>query len=1155
MNIFLKYQKVIITLIFSVVMLFPELYAQVDMSIVITFDSPPTTATAIKAPLKYNKDFALSMQIDDGNESIFTAAYPVFMGGIYGGQTFPGLTYTDGCGNEINFKMSTAQFSFNGNGENGPDTHVPGSGYGQVTWPQMDTLYRNGWGIINHGVNGDASSAPNFMEYSLNRNKSYTRRKLINTTEGGVLTRVHVNPNGQIPWSQAAFDLGYYAALNQDNNSSFMGDHGGNVNSSGVNWLEPQNLYRLHNNDINVTSYVGDLADSSINDANYWGVIFTHSIGGEYPFNSFYSDFSIIASNYGSNGADNIFMAPDEEIVNYLLTRDSLSISSTLAGTSLFISLSGNLPNDMRHYALSLVVNADENISNILVIGADSVNHSPYGSNDGLINLFWDGEYIIPSEVLADSMTTVASNTLQQRDCWVAMDYVITMENNSHKDSLRNVLCNILGTNYDEGFCDCLIDLGADTTVCAGVCDSIYGAVGFDSYEWIVADTVYATTQNIYVCPEDTTQYILNAENEFCLATDTIIFNVVPSPDFELGNDTTMCYGDSLTLFGPDTTGLIYTFEWIVDDNLFATTQNITVAPEDTTQYFLNVTNVSGCIGSDSIWLNILPIPEAEIIEEDTVSACLGDSTIFMVEGTDIDSYLWNTGDTTQSIKISPETADSTYKIYVDIFNESGCSVSDTAWLVVNGTPEIQMINDTLMVCDGDQATVSVFVDQPMEVQYFIWHYYDNIDTISTVLNFVPTESVTTYIQIVTFDNCEVWDSTFVKISDKPVIELSDDESICQGDTATISASGADYYYWIVGEDTISTDSSFKVFPEYTTKYKLIGVLESGCQDIDSVFVNILPAPETEIVYEGDSLACKYSLITLFANGADEYLWSTDEITEEISFVLEEEVLIELIGTDNNGCISQDSLRILVKPADIVSFSGLLPAYCENDPASILLGEPSGGIFLGSGIVGNEFRPSLAGSGAHTVKYSYTNAENCTGIDSATTVVYGSGQEIDLGNDQTIFPAGNIELDAGDGFDSYYWSTGSTFRNIMIHYGDNPPGSTIRYVVMGVINGCTSQGETNILFADPEGIGENNSSRFLLFPNPNDGTFTITYLDDVQSFEIFVYDYYGKLIYNKEIDCQPDCKMNIELPELSKGLYIIKTVSEKGVSSGKLIIN
>ena len=1471
MNIFLKYQKVVLIPFLLVLILLSEVYAQVDMTIIVAFDQAPTTATVIKAPLKYNKDFALSMQIDDGHESIFTHAYPVFMGGDLSGQTYPGFTFTDGCGNDINFNMSTAQFSFNGNGENGPDTHVPGSGYGQVTWPQMDTLYKNGWGIINHAVNGDANTASDFMEYSLNRNKSYTRRNLINTTEGGVLTRVHVNPNGQIPWSQASFDLGYVAALNQDNNSSFMGDHGGNVNSATVDWLEPQNLYRLHNNDIIVTDYVGDLADSSVNGANYWGVIFTHSIGGEYPTTSFITDFINIEANFGKNGLDNILMTNDEEIINYLLIRDSLSLNYTLVGSTLVITLNGELPDDMRYYAASLVINADENISNITVVGADSTNHSSYGSTEGLINLFWDGEYIIPAEVLADSLTTVATNTQNQRDCWVAMDYVIVLENGFHKDSLRSVLCDIPGTVYDDGFCiDCSIDLGPDVTICDGECDSIYGPDDFDTYEWIVADTVFANSQDIFVCPINTTQYILNVENTFCVTSDTIVYFVDPSPQFDLGNDTTLCLNDSLTIYGPDSTGLNYTFEWIVADTLFDTTQNITVSPLDTTHYFLNisnefnctetdsiwvfvleipvaeiiqpdtltaclgdstdftvqgsgidsylwstgettqsirvspaiadstykyyvdifnssgcfisdtawlevnpdpevqlandttlcindsltiygpdttglnytfewivadtlfdttqnitvsptdtthyflnitnefnctetdsiwvfvleipiaeiiqndtlaaclgdstdftvegsgidsylwstgdttqsirvspsiadstykyyvdifnangcfisdtawlevnpvpevqlandttlcfndsltlygpdttgldytfawivadtlydttqnitvapvdttmyilnVTNTSSCVGSDSIWLNILENPVAEITSADTVSACYGDSTTFTVEGTDIDSYLWNTGDTTQSIKVSPGTPDTTYKYYVDIFNESGCYISDTVWLIVKPIIFVDILFDTTYVCSGDEVKVSVYVDQPIMVEYFIWHYYDNIDTLtSPSITFTPDVSVNLYVQVVSRDSCDFWDSTYVQVNENASIVASDDETICRGDTTTISASGANMYYWLLGQDTISTESSLEVFPEYTTKYKVIGVMESGCQGIDSVFVNILPSPETQIIYQGTNPVCMHGLVTLFANGADEYWWSTDETTEEISFVIEEETLIELFGTDNNGCSSIDSIRLFVKPADIVSFTGLLPAYCENDPASILVGSPGGGIFSGSGVVGNEFRPGLAGTGPKTVKYSYTNAENCTGIDSVSTVVYGAGVEIDLGGEQTIHPAETIELDAGDGFDNYYWSTGSTYRNIIIHYGDNPPGSIIRYVVMGVINGCTSQGEVYITFADPYGIGENSSSRFVLFPNPNSGTFTISYLDEVQDFKILVYDYYGKLLLSKNVDCNPECRTDIELQGLTKGLYIIKTISEKGVSSGKLIIN
>ncbi len=1156
MKVLVKNTRLITLLILSVFTMPYFANSQVNMSIIVSFDQTPATATVIKAPLKYNKDFALSMQIDDGHESIFTLGYPIFVGGQVGNQTYPGLTYTDGCGNDIHFKISSAQFTFNGDGENGPDTHEPGSGYGMVYWPQMDTLYKAGWGIYNHGLNGNASVDNAFMNYSLKRNKSYTRKKLYNTTPGGVLTRMHVNPNGAIQWSQVAFDQGFDGALNQDKSSSFMGDHGGNVNLPSINWSNAQNLYRLHNNDVVVQNYVGDLADSSINGANYWGIIFTHSIGNEYPTDSFVADFTAIEGLYGSSGLDNILMSTDEEIIDYLVIRDTLTVSSNLVGSSLFISISGNVPDDLRFYALSLIVDADQNINNIIVTGADSTNHSAYGTNSGLINLFWDDEYIIPDEVLGDSMTTIASNTQQQWDAWIAMDYVTTMTNGNHKDSLRQVLCNIPGATFDAGFCDFIIDLGPDTTICQYDCDSILGPDGFNTYTWMVADTVYDTLQNIEVCPLDTTAYILLAENDFGVATDTIVYNVIDAPLVDLGADTSICQLDSITLYGPDTTGLDYTFEWIVADTLFDTTQNITVAPLDTTMYVLDVYSSSGCFSSDSININVLPLPLIQIIPSDTSYICLGDSLGFLVSGSGADTILWSTSDTTISIKVSPQQGDSLYTYYVDVSNNYGCSASDTSFLWIYDVPAVSFPYDTTTACSGQGVVLSAFVDQPLSVKHYIWHYYDIIDTTQSNTQFIIADtSATVYLQVITLNDCEVWDSVFVNVNQTAEITTGGNKSICKGDTATLEVFGAESYLWILGQDTISTDSVVKVFPVDTTQYYVIGEMLNGCSATDSVTVNILPSPNTSIVYNGTNPACQHSLISLIGEGADIYWWSTDETTDTIEFILEQEEFIELFGTSaSNGCVSRDTLSIKMLPTEEVNFSGLLPAYCENDPASILLGVPAGGIYTGSGIIGNEFKPFLAGNGTHTIKYSYTNTNSCVGIDSSSTVVYGSGTVIDLGSDQTINPAEVIELDAGDGFDNYYWNTGSTFRNIIIHYGDNPPGSTLRYVVIGVINGCTSQGETNITFAGPDGIDNFRKPNFLLYPNPNTGTFTISYLDDVKEFELLIYDYYGKLIFSQTIECSPDCNAIIDLPGLTRGLYLIKTISEKGSSSGRIIV-
>ena len=126
-------------------------------SVTVTFSAVPSTFSVQKAPLKYNKDFAYGMHLDDGAKDIYTHAYQLLNGGVIDGTTYPGLNYTDGCGNDIKFKMSTALFSFNGWGL---DCHDPNGNYAtiNVTWPELNEMYQNGWGIYNHGINSDAGN-------------------------------------------------------------------------------------------------------------------------------------------------------------------------------------------------------------------------------------------------------------------------------------------------------------------------------------------------------------------------------------------------------------------------------------------------------------------------------------------------------------------------------------------------------------------------------------------------------------------------------------------------------------------------------------------------------------------------------------------------------------------------------------------------------------------------------------------------------------------------------------------------------------------------------------------------------------------------------------------------------------------------------------
>ena len=686
-------------------------------SIIIRFNQAPTPSnlSVNKAALKYNKDFALSLQIDDGNMTAITHGYPVFEGGEIYGTVYPGLKYSDGCGNTHNFKMSSSIYSFNGNGLNGPDVHVDNL-YGKLSWQELDSLYQNNWGIYNHGINGNADTDSAFIHYSIVRNQSYIRRKLFGSTPGGVITKIFVNPNGVGEFTQPSFDLGNISALNQRLPSP-LGVSGGDVNDPSVDWTQPQNLYRLNADVTNVINFVQGLVSSSSNGANYWGAIFTHSLLTDYQFNTFRSDFNSIANTYGINGLDNILMASDEEIQDYLIIRDAIDVDYDIIeqGTAIRINFTGNVPVDLLYYSSSLIINSDTDINEIVIYGTNDYSHNGTGQNSALININWEGHVIPDAEDLADSYTAIAINSESQYDCYIAMDYVITLESGQHKDSLRQLLCAIPNATYDDGFCLCNIDIQpVDTLILSGSCIELTGATGDYSYQWLANNTHIDTTKNIITCPVTTTIYNHIATNSFgCPAEDSIIVNVF-SLDFDLGSDTTICQGNCVDLSGPYG---MDSYEWIVSDTVYATRNAITVCPPDTNRYILNITK-SGLQNSDTIFVNVNPAPLIVLGNDTTILR--GNSII--LHGPDPGpgdsyTYLWSTAENTKNITLWP--TDSTH-YYLDVTNTYACSDSDSVWVYPYSIPIITEsqaffltenslngeIAGTVIAIDADENTI-----------------------------------------------------------------------------------------------------------------------------------------------------------------------------------------------------------------------------------------------------------------------------------------------------------------------------------------------------------------------------------------------------------------------------------------------------------------
>lgn len=112
-----------------------------------------------------------------------------------------------------------------------------------------------------------------------------------------------------------------------------------------------------------------------------------------------------------------------------------------------------------------------------------------------------------------------------------------------------------------------------------------------------------------------------------------------------------------------------------------------------------------------------------------------------------------------------------------------------------------------------------------------------------------------------------------------------------------------------------------------------------------------------------------------------------------------------VLTTDMGLCISIDSMLVIVNPLPTVSFSGLDPEYCVNEPVATVTGSPLGGFFEGNGISGNSFNPATAGVGPHTIAYTYTDNKGCTDSSQQQIIV----RPLPVINVQSF---GNICLDA-----------------------------------------------------------------------------------------------------------------------------------------------
>lgn len=397
----------------------------------VEFDTVPDYCTVTKAPVKYNKSFAYSFSLDDGKEDGFTHAYPMMSGGyIAENQTnYPGLNYTDGCSNDHAFK---AAISWNSVNSSYNDLHVSTPSY--MTWTQLTQLHTAGWDVLNHSYSHASYNATNY-NFEIMQNEQYVLQ------QSGIQMSHFVVPSGDQGYVQPAFNNGYKAIYAY--NGAYQGASSGIQIDNPLNYQGLQ-IYRhfLHDaayDTSNISLKIDQVAAACQNGNHYWYNDFTHriigtQIGGSLIFNTFEWYMQYLEQNYGKSGSDCMWMAPLQEVYEYMRVKDESSVSYFLNGNQLQITVNyDDVPDDLRRYALSLNIDANRSFQ---VVSNEYAHLESFNGTTGsqLINLDWTN-------------TAANKSAVPQTQEVVTSEHNLTVYPNPSIDGTINVL---LSSDEDE---------------------------------------------------------------------------------------------------------------------------------------------------------------------------------------------------------------------------------------------------------------------------------------------------------------------------------------------------------------------------------------------------------------------------------------------------------------------------------------------------------------------------------------------------------------------------------------------------------------------------------------------------------------------------------------------------------------------------------
>lgn len=517
----------------------------------------------------------------------------------------------------------------------------------------------------------------------------------------------------------------------------------------------------------------------------------------------------------------------------------------------------------------------------LLLDASGTANYNWYNNNGILFSHTGYGNQIYAKQAgiyciqIPTSCGPVYSQSVQVTINGIALDTAIITPLSS------TVICQGDGVVLQSNYASCTWNTGATTQTILATGAGPYTVTNYNS-----CSNVTSAPMSISVTPAPVISFI-QTQNTVCPTTGTIVL----APGSPAGGSYS----------GPGVTGNI--FNPVLAG---AGTHTVTYTVQDAS---------TGCFGSAIQQISVDNEPLITVAGPTLI--CQGSPTVLFQ--TYVPYGTWNTGTSGQVL-----VANQAGSYYITKTNACGVSVTSNTIVIASKPSPTLSVSGSVTLCAGGSTILT-----GNGAASYTW----NPGGATQLITANPTTTTVYTLTGLGANGCYATAMTTVNVNPAPAISVNN-ATICNGTSATLTATGANTYSW----STAQTGASVVVSPTVSTVYNVLGTSVSSCTNTATAVVYVNPAAVTPTVTQaGNHLQSSPSV-------SYQWYWNGSLLNGATSqtYTPTQNGNYTVVITDSNGCQATSAIYTITDTGlgDSAGRSAVVDVYPNPTTGSFTVNTP-----------------------------------------------------------------------------------------------------------------------------------------------------------------------------------------------------------------------